>query len=323
MPSLVRDTSSVKQRSFAPYEGPEPTRGFYRSKITKVEVRKAKNTDSLMFFIVTSFEASPTRPENSRYNGYPGFVYLTLGDKEPLLEREQAFYLAVSGKEKVKVETAGDPNKLKRGEGTAVTKIDGKNPVGMYVLTELRVETDERDGHEGESRLRADGVYPTRDQNAYAGEQVAGQTSAVDDEEDGDDTDEEALYEEADLKGLSLAELRRILSEEFDIDPAGIKGKANLVEAILEAQADADDGDVDDEEADEEEDDLDEDEEADEEDEEDDLEARIDEEIAPLDRNGLKAALKKRQPDRKFKTSETDEMLRGELRELMLQDPPF
>jgi hypothetical protein len=331
MPSFVSDTTGVQRRSFTPYEGPEPTKGFYRARITKLVVRKAKNTDSLMFHIVAAFEASPNRPENAKYNDYPAFVYLTLGEHDSLKEREQNLILALTGKTKAKIDTEADVKKLKRGEETKVTKVDGKDPVGKYVLVEMRPEVDEREGQGGVTRMRADGVFPTRDQNAYAGSKVAG--SPTDDVEDEDvEEDEEAEeYTKEELTAKSLAALRKILVEEFDFDTdvaAGIKKKAELVEEILDQQSDAlgDDEDEDEDEELEDEDLEDEDEELDEDEEEadeDDVEGRIDEELAGMDRNAVKAQLKKRTPERKFKTSETDEALKAELKELMLQDPPF
>jgi hypothetical protein len=326
MPSIVRDTTGVQQRGFTPYEGSEPVKGFYRAKIKKVSLQKAKSSDSLMFAVVAEFEASASRPNAAQYDGYPAFMYLTLGDHDALKEREQAFYLTVSGKEKANIKTEGDANKLKRGESTKVTSINGKDPVGSYGLVEMRLEEDKREGHEGEQSMRADAIYPTRDQ--IAGKQVAGQSSAVADEDDEDlDEDEDGNavdeYTEEDLKGKSLAELRRILSEEFEVDPSGIKGKANLVGEILDAQADLRDDDED-EDLDEEEDDEDLEDDEDE-DEDEDQEAEIREEIQAMSRRDVQAGLKKYDvhKDRKFKKSETDEDLREELIQMRLQDPPF
>lgn len=74
-----------------------------------------------------------------------------------------------------------------------------------------------------------------------------------DDEEEDDEEGEEESYSEADLKVMSLSELKA-LAEEYDIE--GVKGKANLVTAILEAQGG--DEEEEEEEDDEEEEEIDE-----------------------------------------------------------------
>jgi hypothetical protein len=80
-----------------------------------------------------------------------------------------------------------------------------------------------------------------------------------DDDLDDDDDDEDDLvdYTEADLKAKGIADLRSIAEEEFEIDTEGLK-KAQLIEAILEAQEeDSDDDDEDDDDLDDDEDDED------------------------------------------------------------------
>lgn len=80
----------------------------------------------------------------------------------------------------------------------------------------------------------------------------------IDEDDDEDDEDEDDLedYTEADLKAKGIKDLRTIADKEFELETEGLS-KAQLIEAILEAQdEDSDDDDSDDE--DEEEDDDDE-----------------------------------------------------------------
>ena len=64
-------------------------------------------------------------------------------------------------------------------------------------------------------------------------------------EEDDEDEEEEEGYSEDDLKGMSLKALKE-LAEEVGIDPVP-KGKANIIEAILELNEEEDEDDDDDE----------------------------------------------------------------------------
>lgn len=74
------------------------------------------------------------------------------------------------------------------------------------------------------------------------------------DDEDDDDDDEVEDYTEDDLKSKSLGDLKEIAEDEFEIDINGLK-KAQLIEAILEAQEEEED---DDDQSDEDDDDEDE-----------------------------------------------------------------
>jgi hypothetical protein len=308
---IKRSTKGVTQR-FKIYDGPEPTPGVYRG-IIKKAVGQMSSGGNIMLTNTVELEALPG-DKRSQFDGYPAFARIVWGDHDTLKEREQAYYLAIAGKEDADVAFAGDPTKFKAGDKqeTPITKVGGKNPVGAVVLVRLKNSGDPE--YPG---LDTDGIYPTRDVDRGAGKQVKGQTKPIADEEEEDLEDEEMeAYDEDTLKGMSLAALRKILTDEFDEDKetaATLKSKAKLIAAILEAQeADLQDDDED----------LDDDEEE-EDDEEDDREAEIDEQLEAMDRNAVKAALKKRQADRTFKKSESDDDLKAELKELMLQDPPF
>jgi hypothetical protein len=325
MPKVMeRKTSSVKARQFGFYDGDDPTPGVYRAKIQKCVGVKSSG-DNVMINVVAIFEAREGS-NKAQYDGYAAFPRIVFGEAETLLEREQNFYLALTGKEDVKVTFAGDPTKFKAGDKqeTPVTKVGNVDPVGKYVNVRMRTEEATTDPATGAvlypARLGADAIYPLRDESKVAGSKVSGATQPVaDDEPEEDDVEE---YTEEGLKALALAELRRILKEEFDVDPTGIKGKTNLIGEILDAQADQDD-DEDLEDDDEEDEDGDEDDVEDDEEEDEDLEAQIDDELEGMSRDEVKKALVKRAGPRRFKASETEEKLKAELKALMLEDPPF
>src|SRR6478735_3329997 len=67
-------------------------------------------------------------------------------------------------------------------------------------------------------------------------------------DESDDDDDDDAIedYTESDLKSKSLADLKSIAEDEFEIDTEGLKNKAQVIEAILEAQDEEGDDDDDD-----------------------------------------------------------------------------
>jgi hypothetical protein len=106
-----------------------------------------------------------------------------------------------------------------------------------------------------------------------------------DDEDDDSEDDDDDLddYTESDLKSKGIADLRKIAEDEFEVDSKGLK-KAELIEAILEAQDEDSDDDDDD--------DLDDDDEDEDDDDGDDDEGYTLEELQELDLAELKALAK-------------------------------
>lgn len=322
MPSVIkRKTSGVAPSAFTVYAGDDPKPGGYRAVIKQMNIGKSSG-DNMMLMPVIELKAA-AGSEKSKFDGYPVFPVVVLTDNESNMQREQALYLALGAKADADIVPEGSPEKFKAGDKQKckVKTIGGINPVGKIVNVKLRMSagTDEYP-----ARLECDLIFAARSE--------AGQddTTSIDDDDIEDGDEEVELYEEDDLLKLGLPALRKILVDEFGEpadDAKAIKSKAKLVEAILAAQEE-DEEDEDDEsdaeEADDEDDEVEEDaEEEDEEDDEDDAEAEFRAEFADLDRAGLKAVIKKRAPDTKFKTSQTDEDLLELAVELALQDPPF
>ena len=184
-----------------------------------------------------------------------------------------------------------DPKKAK---GRAVDLITDA-PVGKIVAAEVRDGTGQYS-----ERSEIDGIYDRSiiDDDDLPGEDAdydeeydeEAEEDEVDDEEyEDDEEDEEGDDERAEeLEGLGLPALRKE-AKALDIDTTGLK-KAELIEAILEAEAEADEDDEDEDDLDDE--DLD-DEELEDEEFEDDEDEEEEEAPAPKRRAAAKAPARK------------------------------
>lgn len=317
MPGLMkRKTSHVAPSGFELYTGDDPRPGGYRAVVKQMHVVKSKN-DNLMFNAVVELHAKPGS-DKAKYDGWAGFPMIVLTEVEANIQREQALYLAICGKPDTDTKTDVDPSKFVKGDGqkAKVLTIGGVNPIGKIVNARLTTQA----GLDGVNRIVCDSLFRARDEEGSSTD-----TSSIEDDIDDIETEDVVMYEEEELKALSLPALRKLLVDEFEMDAAeakAIKSKAALVAAILEAQEEAlddDESDEEDEEAEEDEDDAEEDEEDDEEDEEeDDEDATLE-----MDRAALKAEIKKRKPTQKITVKMTDDDLRDILRPLLAEDPPF
>lgn len=322
MPSLVtRKLSGVADSPFQVYAGDEPRPGGYRAVVKQMNVVKSSG-DNLMFNLVLDFKALPGS-DKAKYDGYTAFPRIVSSENEYNQQREKAMYIALCGSADVAVKVDGKPESFKPGDGqkAKVLSINGVNPVGRVVNVSMRIEPA---SGEYPARLAPDMVFAVRGDDE--GDDVDA-SDIEDDIEDEGSTDEEeiVLYDEDELTAMGLPALRKLLTDEFEMPAAEaklLKTKAKLVEAVLAAQEElAEDEDEDDEEEAEEDDEEleeDEDEEADED--EDDPEDELRAELAELDRNGLKARIKKLDPTFKFLKSQTDEDL---IEHIVKTEPPF
>lgn len=172
-----------------------------------------------------------------------------------------------------------DPKKAK---GRAVDLITDA-PVGKIVAAEVRDGTGQYS-----ERSEIDGIYDRSiiDDDDLPGEDADDEEYDEDDEEDEEGDDERA----EELEGLGLPALRKE-AKALDIDTTGLK-KAELIEAILEAEAEVDEDDEDEDDLDDE--DLDDEELEDEEFEDDEDEDEEEEEApAPKRRAAAKAPARK------------------------------
>lgn len=316
---LSRKTSHVKS-AFSVYDGDDPRPGVYRGVVKQLALQKA-STGAIMVYHVIELLAKDGS-NKAQYDGYAAIGRIVFGDSDMQQEREQALFRAIAGKDDVDIAYDSAFDKFKDGDKqrAKIEKIGGVNPIGKIVL--VRITSNDNPDYSG---MQTDGIYPARNEDGNGTADVPQDPDEdidVDvDDEDGDEEIED--YTEEELTAKSLAALRTILVDEFEMDAkeaALLKQKAKLVSAILEAQSalDEDEDEEEDEEVEEEE--LDEDEDEEEED-EDDPEVAIRAELAELDRAGLKARLKKLAPAAKVTTKMTDD----DIRELIvpLANVPF
>jgi len=243
------DFSKVEERSGWNTRGiPE---GLHKMKVDGVEETEAQDGTAMLVFSMV--------PTDSRYKSRRFPYYCKLQQNQLWKLRDLLVAAGVSVPKKA-------------------TLIDPNAPVGKFIAAEVEDETGQYAG-----RSTVNGTYglDILDEDNQPGDE--------DDEEDYESDEEEAEEEDEDeaedLNALSLPELRK-MAKGLGIDHTGLK-KAELIEAIEEAE---------DEEEDESDDDLDdedlEDEELDEEEFEDDEE----EEEAPAPRRRAAAAPARRAP---------------------------
>lgn len=325
MPSIKRSgvKAEEKKTGFESYDGPEPSkRGMYRARVTNVKLAHYKSgSQGLKVFL--SLEAAKGDPkDHAKFDGFPIITNVVFGDKEASLTKESNFYAAVGVKSEPTIVTTAELGD--KGTDVDIKTIGGKT---VEALRKAIVNADIKIGqYEGENRPEVDGIYVFREALGGPKTEVAFESDDEDEEdedlleedevdEDEAEDDEEQTAEErtAELAGASLAELKTLATEEYDIDIKGLK-KAQIVEAIVAYEFDAAVLDEDEEEDDEEEEDdvevEEEDDEEEDDEEDDDAEEERVAELADLDRNALKAIIKGHDPAFRVLKSHTEDDLR-------------
>lgn len=244
------DFSKVEERSG--WNTKEIPEGLHEMKVVAAEVGEAKDgTDMITYALV------PTSPKY-KTRRFPYYCKL---------QQNQLWKLR-----DLIVATGGTVPKK-------VTNIDPDLPVGKLIAAEVSDETGQYAG-----RSTVDGTYGVEildddndgeepeDDEEYDDEAEEADEDEVDEDEE-DEEDEEDDEEEEDLDALTIGELRK-RAKGLGIDHAGVK-KADLIELILEEEADGEEEDEDDE------DDLDDEDLDDEELEDEEFEDDEEEEEAP------------------------------------------
>jgi hypothetical protein len=295
-------------------------RGFYRVRIQRFLYKQFRTGTS--GFVITGILEASAKTEHKQFDGYPITTNIVFGDKEAMLARESNLYAALGVKDEPSVLfEEGDIE-----QGVKVTKIGGKNPLGLFVNFDIKPGQ-----FEGSPRPEVDGVYKLKEGAAGKPTFVPTDEDDEDDilEDDGEtdvaDADEEYEAREAELNALGIPALKNILKSDYDL-PVGGK-KDELVERILDhefgAVALADDEEAEEEEEEE----LEEEEEVEEEEEEDDEDdgsSERREELSNFDRLELKKALKAAAPDFTVLKRHTDDELRDAIVEAEFgEETPF
>lgn len=317
---------------FEPYDGPEISRaGVYRAILKKLKYEK-KSSNNYGFNIVFELEAAPGDPKgHSIYDGAPMFsrtIVTQMADGSALKEGAQNnldnFLNAIGVKANPDVICEdGDVDE----RPIVVKKIGGKAPEGIAVNLEIRIVK-----YEGEPRAEIGSIFAVGDEKTSSKKALPKQ---IDDEEDDDESDlldmdsateegeEEQTREEREeeLGDLSLADLKKFATEEYDLDIKGLK-KAGILDAILDYEFSEEDEEEDEEdEEDPEEEEVDEEEEDDEEEEEEDDEDVRREELSKLNRAQLKKVLKELDSSFKVTTKMTDKKIVEKIIELEFEIP--
>lgn len=320
MPKLKRSVKSAEVKTgFEAYDGPTPKgRGIYRAILKQCDLKEYK-TGAQGYRLLFELDAAKGDPkDHAKYDGFPIWMNLVFGDHESMIARESNFYNALGVKDEPDV--VFDSGELT--DGVKVKTIGGKNPLGVVVNLDIK-----QSKYEGEERPEVDGVF----KHSGKGEPKPDFVVADEPDEDEDEADEEEVsYDdrEAELKSLTIADLRHIAESDYDLDVKGLK-KADLVEAILDEEfgvdgvdeSEEDEEDEDEEEDDVEIDDEEEDDEDEEEDEDDDDRAA---ELGALDRAALKAIIKEHDANFRVLKSMTDEDLVSAILEIeSVDEKPF
>jgi len=206
--------------------------GLYKMKIAGVQETEAQDGTAMLVYSLV--------PTDSRYKSRNFPYYCKLQANQLWKLRD---LLVAAGQTVPKKALAIDPSVV----------------VGKFVAAEV-----EDDSYQGNVRSSVNGTYglDILDENEQGGGGLDEFSGDEDDEEEYDEPEEdEAEEEDEDLSTLSLAELRK-RAKDLGVATAGLK-KDDLIDAIADAE-----GDAEEEEDDEDEDDLDDEDLADEEDDE-------------------------------------------------------
>jgi len=316
MPSVKRAgvKSAEVKTGYESYDGPQPRKGMYRGRVTAIKYRQFKSGSTGLELRVILEAQSGDPKDQAKFDGYMTFPRIVFGDKEQMITRENNLYAALGVKDEPTI-VYDDKDDVEAG--ATVTKLGGKNVVGVYVNVDLRQRRDSEDGD-----MEVDGVYKFKDRPGSA---VKAEVASEDDEDDlteDDETEEEAETEddvdaevaerEVELNALTIVKLRAV-AKELELDVKGLK-KDEIVSAVLDAEFPLDDEESDEDEEEEEseeeeEDDSEEEEDEEEEEEDEDGKAERQAELEALDRVGIKKILKELQPDFKVLKSTTEAAL--------------
>jgi hypothetical protein len=267
---LKYDVTDVEE--FAPYAGPTPKRGIYDCVVRSVEFAPSSNGNDMFTFMVV-IESS--KKDQKVFNGCPLWQTWVIGDLSEEYQKRnlKALIKALGLREKGQLDTDAI---IKKGEGMKLRVI---------------VKNETRDD---ELVAKANGLLPFK-----AGEEASEDGEEVEepDEEEAeeDEAEEDAESEEDEFDSMTRAQLRKhIKDNSLGITVRQAMSDDEVREAIRAASAE-------DEEEPEE----------DEEEEEDEAEeSSVEEDIAELDRTGLKGYIKENELEVKVTKSMSDDDIR-------------
>ncbi len=165
---------------FEPYEGPLPPAGVYAAVIRSVRIRVSQAGNP--YFNVLMEFGDQTTPEKQKFKGYPLWDKVVPGESDIQKERLAKFMNTVCGK------TSGNVMHDEVTDGGKVTKIGGKDPVGVKCKV-----VAQRGSYSGEPILECRDLFPwPKDVDWPDGSGAEDEEST---EEIEDETDEDAPEE--------------------------------------------------------------------------------------------------------------------------------
>jgi hypothetical protein len=136
MPQLKRNTAHAEDRTpFGVYDGETPRRGNYPGIIRLAQLKTFK-TGTQAFRFLVELDA-PEDSNKAKYNGFPAWTKVFIGESDYQLAMEKALYVAITGQPDVTVVFEKSD-----GDTAKITKIGGVDPVGVRVRVDL--EEDDR-----------------------------------------------------------------------------------------------------------------------------------------------------------------------------------
>jgi hypothetical protein len=270
-----------------------PRPGPYMANLRRLQLTESQAGNDMFKML---FEiAEPNGSKKVKYNGYPIWFNRVIS-QEWAGAVNQLLFAMLDGKPpatRKKIVEAFWAKNVQVDDAGMVTKI------GTFAVPEtIKVGiSTQADSYNGQDRLKVASVMPASNRPKPAASE---DVDDVDDEDDDLEADEEAAggYTEAELNAMKLAELRA-LARESGLNVANLKGKAALVDAILDAEENEDEDDED----------AEEDEEADDEPEGD--------EYDDLNRNELKKVIAEEGLDIKVTRGMADDDIRAAIREAL------
>lgn len=245
MVKLKYDVSQSDAAKAAGGDFEQPKPGVYKAKVVSIKTTHPKNQktgqpDESRQMLEVIYEITDKKFKGSRLWDY----IVDFDDPESSSNWKfdqflQAFSVASKKKRKGTFDTddiIGEPCKIrvKAGSYNGAYSAD----LGAVILWDPDEDDDDDDIEEDDEELE--------DEDDLDEEEEDDEDEEDEEDEEGEDEDEESEYlTEEGLMELTLAEVKAIATDDFEIDPLP-KGKSKIVAAILEAQGDFDDEDSED-----------------------------------------------------------------------------
>lgn len=273
MPKLKTNVKGIDRSSadaYAPYDGPEPTPGFYTAVPQSASVKISSGGNAMITTIFKLRANKADNPTKKQFDNYPVWDRVVFSDAEQSKIRLANYLDAMVGDDGADV----DCDEYDAQKSGKVNKIGTKKFEVLAGKREVRLLLKRSPDQNGSMRIECEGARPwepatgvsgTVAQNAVAAKapvaqraeaELPGDVDAGDEEadddlgEDEEDWDRSERLAELNDKAVTLADIRALVTE-YELDVKGPRAK--LVTAILDheeslaAEEEEEDEEVDDE----------------------------------------------------------------------------